>query len=166
MFIRAIKKSNCFHKHGHHADCHVGNNPFMVTFAIIQIILSQVPNFQKLAPLSIIAAIMSFMYCTIGIGLSISKLIREGMAKTSLTGIPVGKDFTGEEKMWKMFLALGDVAVAFSFSFVLLEIQVKHFMWKWVALCRLWSSIVNKFCYIYGNCFRKTCIEYSYINTA
>ncbi|CAI9294507.1 unnamed protein product [Lactuca saligna] len=121
--MAAIKKSNCFHKHGHHADCHVGNNPFMVTFAIIQIILSQVPNFQKLAPVSIVAAIMSFMYCTIGIGLSISKLIREGMAKTSLTGIPVGKDITGEEKMWKMFLALGDVAVAFSFSFVLLEIQ-------------------------------------------
>ncbi|KAI3827933.1 hypothetical protein L1987_02022 [Smallanthus sonchifolius] len=117
--MAAIKKSNCFHKHGHEADCHVHNNSFMVIFAIIQIILSQVPNFHKLSPLSVVAAIMSFTYSLIGIGLSIAKIVDEGIGKTSLTG----KEFTGMEKMWKTFSALGDVAFAYSFCFVLIEIQ-------------------------------------------
>ena len=46
----------------------------MVIFAVIQIILSQVPNFHKLSPLSVIAAIMSFSYSLIGFGLSIAKI--------------------------------------------------------------------------------------------
>ncbi|XP_024966045.1 amino acid permease 6-like [Cynara cardunculus var. scolymus] len=121
--MAAIQKSNCYHKHGHHADCRVRNNPFMVIFAIIQIILSQVPNFHKLSPLSIIAAIMSFMYSTIGIGLSISKIVGEGVGKTSLVRRPFGNGVNGSDSMWKIFSALGDIAFAFSFTFVLIEIQ-------------------------------------------
>ncbi|KAF5790018.1 putative amino acid transporter, transmembrane domain-containing protein [Helianthus annuus] len=121
--MAAIKRSNCFHKRGHKADCHVHNNSFMLIFAIIQIILSQVPNFHKLSPLSIVAAVMSFMYSLIGIGLSIAKIIGEGIGKTTLTGIPITKDFTSMEKMWKTFSALGDVAFAYSFCFILIEIQ-------------------------------------------
>lgn len=121
--MAAINKSNCFHKHGHQADCRVHNNSFMVIFAVIEIILSQVPNFHKLSPISVIAAIMSFSYSLIGIGLSIAKIAGDGIGKTSLTGIPVGKDFSGMEKMWKTFSALGDVAFAYSFCFVLIEIQ-------------------------------------------
>ncbi|KAJ9561154.1 hypothetical protein OSB04_006314 [Centaurea solstitialis] len=118
--MAAIKKSNCYHKHGHHADCRVHNNPFMVIFAIIQIILSQVPNFHKLSPLSIIAAIMSFMYSTIGIGLSIGKIVVDGVGKTSLTRRLFEN---GTDRIWKTFSALGDIAFAFSFTFVLIEIQ-------------------------------------------
>ncbi|KAJ0525291.1 putative amino acid transporter, transmembrane domain-containing protein [Helianthus annuus] len=98
----------------------------MLIFAIIQIILSQVPNFHKLSPLSIVAAVMSFMYSLIGIGLSIAKIIGEGIGKTTLTGIPITKDFTSMEKMWKTFSALGDVAFAYSFCFILIEIQASH----------------------------------------
>ncbi|KAD6454337.1 hypothetical protein E3N88_09043 [Mikania micrantha] len=121
--MAAIKKSNCFHKHGHKADCRVHNNTFMVIFAIIQIILSQVPNFHKLSPLSVIAAIMSFTYSSIGIGLSIAKISGEGIGKTTLTGKQLSKDFTSMEKMWTTFSALGDVAFAYSFCFILIEIQ-------------------------------------------
>ncbi|XP_071729930.1 amino acid permease 6-like [Rutidosis leptorrhynchoides] len=121
--MAAINKSNCFHKHGHEADCRVRNNSFMVIFAVIQIVLSQVPNFHKLSPLSVIAAIMSFTYSLIGIGLSIAKIAGEGIGKTTLTGVPVSKDFSGMEKMWKTFSALGDIAFAYSFCFVLIEIQ-------------------------------------------
>lgn len=121
--MAAISKSNCFHKKGHQADCKVSNNAYMVIFAVIQIILSQVPNFHKLSPLSVIAAIMSFTYSLIGIGLSIAKIAGGGLGKTSLTGIPISKDFSGTEKMWKTFSALGDVAFAYSFCFVLIEIQ-------------------------------------------
>lgn len=127
IIIRAIPKANCFHKHGHNANCSVRNNPFMIIFAIIQIILSQIPNFHKLSPLSIIAAIMSFAYSTIGIGLSIGKIAGHGIRKTSLTGIPIGNGMTGVEKMWITFSALGDIAFAFSFCFVLIEIQASNF---------------------------------------
>ncbi|XP_076955669.1 amino acid permease 6-like [Bidens hawaiensis] len=121
--MAAIYKSNCYHQHGHHADCRVRNNPLMVMFAVIEIFLSQVPNFHKLSMLSLVAAIMSFMYSTIGIGLSIGKLAQNGIGKMSLTGIPIGNGLTGMEKMWRILSALGDIAFAFAFNFVLIEIQ-------------------------------------------
>lgn len=46
----------------------------MVIFAIIQIILSQIQNFHKLSWLSMLAAVMSFAYSLIGLGLSIAKV--------------------------------------------------------------------------------------------
>jgi len=46
----------------------------MTIFAVIQILLSQIPDFQELSGLSIIAAVMSFGYSSIGIGLSIAKI--------------------------------------------------------------------------------------------
>ncbi|XP_076938289.1 amino acid permease 6-like [Bidens hawaiensis] len=119
----AIKKSNCYHKLGHNADCKESDNMYMVIFAVIQIFLSQVPNFHKLSPISIVAAVMSFTYSFIGIGLSIAKIAEDGISKTTLIGIPVGPGFSGTEKMWRTFSALGDVAFAYSFCFVLLEIQ-------------------------------------------
>ncbi|XP_038996622.1 amino acid permease 6-like [Hibiscus syriacus] len=70
----AVKRSNCYHKHGHHVKCQTSNYPFMIIFGCIQIILSQIPNFHKLSWLSILAAIMSFAYSSIGLGLSIAKV--------------------------------------------------------------------------------------------
>lgn len=69
---RAVGKSNCFHDKGHGADCTISNYPYMAVFGIIQVILSQIPNFHKLSFLSIMAAVMSFTYATIGIGLAIA----------------------------------------------------------------------------------------------
>ncbi|KAL0325322.1 UNVERIFIED_CONTAM: Amino acid permease 6 [Sesamum radiatum] len=71
----AVLRSNCFHKYGHHVKCLKSNYPSMAIFAGIQIILSQIPNFHELSWLSIVAAVMSFTYSFIGLGLSIAKLI-------------------------------------------------------------------------------------------
>lgn len=71
---RAVKRSNCFHKNGHNVKCSTSNTPFMIIFACIQIVLSQIPNFHNLSWLSILAAVMSFSYASIGIGLSIAKV--------------------------------------------------------------------------------------------
>ena len=46
----------------------------MMMFGGMQIILSQIPDFNKLSWLSIVAAIMSFSYSSIGLGLSMAKV--------------------------------------------------------------------------------------------
>ncbi|PWA81227.1 amino acid permease 1 [Artemisia annua] len=120
--IVAVKRSNCFHDKGHGAHCQPSNYPYMALFAIIQIVLSQIPNFHKLSWLSILAAVMSFAYSLIGLGLSIAKVIG-GVEKTTLTGTEVGKDLSGSEKVWKTFQAVGDIAFAYAYSTVLIEIQ-------------------------------------------
>ncbi|KAJ9166404.1 hypothetical protein P3X46_021168 [Hevea brasiliensis] len=119
----AVKRSNCFHKHGHQDKCHISNYTYMIIFACIQIILSQIPNFHKLSWLSVLAAVMSFAYSSIGLGLSIAKVAGGGHSRTSLTGTIVGVDVTAAQKVWKAFQAIGDIAFAFAFSTVLIEIQ-------------------------------------------
>ncbi|KAI4339789.1 hypothetical protein MLD38_024692 [Melastoma candidum] len=121
----AVKRSNCFHKHGHDAPCHTSNYPFMLLFMCIQIVLSQIPNFHKLSWLSIVAAIMSFAYSFIGVGLSIARVASaEGRhARTTLDGVTVGVDVTSSEKLWRVFQALGNIAFAYAYSSVLIEIQ-------------------------------------------
>ncbi|KAJ1287661.1 hypothetical protein BS78_02G028100 [Paspalum vaginatum] len=119
----AIKRSNCFHRNGHGADCVASNTTNMIIFAGIQILLSQLPNFHKLWWLSIVAAVMSLAYSSIGLGLSIAKIAGGVHAKTTLTGATVGVDVSATEKIWKTFQSLGDIAFAYSYSNVLIEIQ-------------------------------------------
>ncbi|KAI5401035.1 Amino acid permease 6, variant 2 [Lathyrus oleraceus] len=115
--MEAINKSNCFHKHGHEADCSTVTYQFMAIFGIFEIILSQIPNFHKLSWLSILASVMSFSYAFIGIGLSIAKIAVGGNhVKTGLTGLVVGVDVTSSEKMWNSFQAIGNIAFAYAFS--------------------------------------------------
>jgi hypothetical protein len=45
----------------------------MIAFGVIQIFFSQIPDFHKMWWLSIVAAIMSFTYSFIGLGLAIAK---------------------------------------------------------------------------------------------
>ncbi|MCL7025940.1 hypothetical protein MKW94_028921 [Papaver nudicaule] len=67
---------------------------------------------------------MSFAYSSIGIGLSIAKVAEpHHHARTTLTGVTVGVDVTGSEKVWRTFQALGNIAFAYAFSNVLVEIQ-------------------------------------------
>ncbi|PKI41181.1 hypothetical protein CRG98_038426 [Punica granatum] len=120
---RAVERSNCFHKNGHHAKCITSNYPSMVIFACIQIILSQIPNFHKPSWLLILATIMSFAYSSIGLGLSIARIIGGAHVKTTLTGVIVGGDVSGSEKVWRTFQALGDIAFAYAYSTALVEIQ-------------------------------------------
>ena len=56
------------------------------------------------------------------------KLIKGGEhVRTSLTGVQVGVDVTGSEKVWRMFQAIGDIAFAYAFSNVLIEIQASSY---------------------------------------
>ncbi|XP_051124601.1 amino acid permease 6-like [Andrographis paniculata] len=121
----AVKRSNCFHEEGHGSRCSESNYPYMAAFAVIQIILSQIPNFHKLSWLSIVAAVMSFAYSSIGLGLSIAKLAGAGAGKvqTSLTGTKVGVDVSGADKVWQSFQAMGNIAFAYAYATVLVEIQ-------------------------------------------
>lgn len=121
----AIAKSNCFHKHGHHAlDCNTSTYPFMLFFGGIQVFLSQIPTFSKLWWLSILAAVMSFSYASIGVGLGIGKAAEAG---GHIEGTLGGLLFTGHEfegkNVWPVFQALGNIAFAYSYSMILIEIQ-------------------------------------------
>ncbi|WOK99575.1 hypothetical protein Cni_G08287 [Canna indica] len=120
---RAVRKSNCFHRNGHDADCESSTTVDMVIFACIQLVLSQLPNFHKLWWLSILAAVMSVTYSSIGLGLSIDRIAGSGHARTSLTGVEVGVDVSSSDKVWRTFQSLGNIAFAYSYSNVLIEIQ-------------------------------------------
>lgn len=47
----------------------------MLVFGLVQIIMSQIPDFHNMAWLSVIAAIMSFSYAFIGLGLGFATVI-------------------------------------------------------------------------------------------
>ncbi|KAG6434699.1 hypothetical protein SASPL_106339 [Salvia splendens] len=95
----AVKRSNCFHKEGHEAACSISTYPFMAIFGGIQLVLSQIPNFHELSWLSIVAAVMSFAYSSIGFALSVAKLAGGGgHVETGLTGTRVGVDTSASEK--------------------------------------------------------------------
>ncbi|KGN54544.1 amino acid permease 3 [Cucumis sativus] len=120
--MMAIKRSNCFHKSGGKNPCHMNSNPYMISFGIMEIFLSQIPDFDQLWWLSIVAAVMSFTYSIIGLVLGIIQVTDNGKFKGSLTGVSIGS-VTESQKIWRSFQALGDMAFAYSFSIILIEIQ-------------------------------------------
>lgn len=52
----------------------MSSNGYMITFGIIEVIFSQIKDFNEVWWLSIVAAIMSFTYSTVGLGLGIGKV--------------------------------------------------------------------------------------------
>ncbi|XP_021732281.1 amino acid permease 3-like [Chenopodium quinoa] len=120
--MTAIKRSNCFHEKGEKSKCDISANPYMILFGVAEIFFSQIPDFDQIWWLSIVAAVMSFTYSTIGLGLGIAKVAVNGKIKGSLTGISVGV-VTETDKVWRSFQALGDIAFAYSYSMILIEIQ-------------------------------------------
>ncbi|MCH82070.1 amino acid permease 6-like [Trifolium medium] len=70
---------------------------------------------------------MSFGYASIGVGLSIAKIAEPGHhIKTDLSGQVVGVDVTSSEKLWNTFQAIGNIAFAYAFSTVIVEIQASY----------------------------------------
>ncbi|XP_057434080.1 probable amino acid permease 7 [Lotus japonicus] len=118
--LRAILKSNCYHKEGHQAPCNYGGSLYMVLYGLVQILVSCIPDLQNMAWLSVVAAIMSFTYSFIGLGLGIATVIENGRIMGSLTGVPAANI---GDKLWLVFQALGDIAYAYPYSIILLEIQ-------------------------------------------
>lgn len=45
------------------------------------------------------------------------------VGKTTLTGTLVGVDVTATQKIWRSFQAVGDIAFAYAYATVLIEIQ-------------------------------------------
>ncbi|XP_031265561.1 amino acid permease 3-like [Pistacia vera] len=124
MSMMAIDRprSNCFHIGGGKNPCRVNSNRYMIGFGVVQIIFSQIPHFDQLLWLSIVAAVMSFTYSTISLGLGIAKVAETGTFRGSLTGISIGT-VTETQKIWRSFQALGSIAFAYSYSIILTEIQ-------------------------------------------
>ncbi|KAL2475942.1 putative amino acid permease 7 [Abeliophyllum distichum] len=118
--MSAVQRSNCYHTEGHKATCKYGNLRYMLAFGIIQTIASQIPDFRNTIWLSVIAAIMSFTYSIIGSALGLTQVIQNGIIKGSIGGVPTT---TTTEKVWAISEALGDIAFAFPFSVIFLEIQ-------------------------------------------
>ncbi|KAL5126214.1 putative amino acid permease 7 [Glycine soja] len=117
---RAILKSNCYHKEGHQAPCKYGDVVYMMLFGLVQVIMSFIPDLHNMAWVSIVAAIMSFTYSSIGLGLGITTVIENGRIMGSLTGVPASNI---ADKLWLVFQAIGDIAFAYPYTVILLEIQ-------------------------------------------
>ncbi|PKA66781.1 Amino acid permease 2 [Apostasia shenzhenica] len=120
--MMAIRRSNCFHEKGHKNPCHISSNPYMIIFGVTEIIFSQIPDFDQIWWLSIVAAVMSFTYSSIGLALGIIQVVANGGFKGSLTGISIGS-VTQAQKIWHSLQAFGDIAFAYSYSIILIEIQ-------------------------------------------
>ncbi|KAE8098920.1 hypothetical protein FH972_016947 [Carpinus fangiana] len=118
--IRAIQRSNCYHREGHQAACTYGDTFYMLLFGLIQIVMSQIPDFHNMEWLSIVAALMSFTYSFIGFGLGVAKVIENGKIMGSISGVPATNI---ADKLWLTFQALGDIAFAYPYSIIVLEIQ-------------------------------------------
>jgi amino acid permease len=124
--MRAIRRADCFHyKHVKGEDaCRSSGNPYMIVFGVVQIVFSQIPDFDQIWWLSIVAAVMSFTYSTIGLALGIVQTVANGGIKGSLTGLSVGPEVTSMQKVWRSLQAFGNIAFAYSYSIILIEIQV------------------------------------------
>nr|KYP73514.1 putative amino acid permease 7 [Cajanus cajan] len=118
--LSAIQNSFCYHNQGREASCESADVYYMLLFGAVQIVLSQIPNFHNIEWLSVVAAIMSFTYSFIGVGLSIATIIEKGHAEGSIGGISTS---SGTEKLWLICQALGDISFSYPFSIILLEIQ-------------------------------------------
>ncbi|KAL8510671.1 hypothetical protein ACS0TY_017477 [Phlomoides rotata] len=118
--MRAILKSNCYHKEGHDAPCEYGDSLFMLLFGAVQVVFSQIPNFHNMELLSIIAAAMSFAYTFIGLFLGVTKVIENGEIKGNIGGVTTN---TIAPKVMLSLQAIGDIAFSFNYNIILLNIQ-------------------------------------------
>lgn len=72
--FRAIKRSDCLHRSGGRDPCHISSNPYMIMFGLIEILLSQIPDFDRVWWLSMVASAMSFTYSSVGLALGVAKV--------------------------------------------------------------------------------------------
>ncbi|KAG8082488.1 hypothetical protein GUJ93_ZPchr0014g46934 [Zizania palustris] len=126
----AIKRAGCFHERGREQReaCGGSSRPYMLIYGALQIVFSQIPDMDKIGWLSIVASVMSFSYSAIGISLGVAQVISNRGVKGNITGILVGAGggVTLMQKVWRSLQALGNIAFAYGFSVVLLEIQASH----------------------------------------
>ncbi|XP_056177169.1 probable amino acid permease 7 [Syzygium oleosum] len=118
--LRSIHKSACHHKDEQEGSCEYGQEVYMLIFGVTQIMMSQIRDFHSIVWLSVLAAMMSFCYSFIGFGLGVAKVVENGKILGSTGGVPAADP---AKKTWLAFQAMGDIAFAYPYSLVLLEIQ-------------------------------------------
>ncbi|WCJ44177.1 amino acid permease 8 [Euphorbia peplus] len=121
--VAAVRRTTCFHTNGAHEKCEVSGNLYMLGFGVIQIVLSQFPNLEKVALLSVFASATSFAYALIALSLSIAKLFSNHHVKGTLMVAYSHTPEPASAKVWHVFQALGNIALAYTFSMILIEIQ-------------------------------------------
>ncbi|BAF07509.1 amino acid permease 3 isoform X1 [Oryza sativa Japonica Group] len=127
--MMAIQRSNCFHARGEQDPCHASSNVYMIMFGIVQVFFSQIPDFDQVWWLSILAAVMSFTYSAVGLALGAAQVAQNRTFAGSAMGVAVGfvtktgDVVTPAQKVWRNLQALGDIAFAYSYSIILIEIQ-------------------------------------------
>ncbi|KAG6474374.1 hypothetical protein ZIOFF_068309 [Zingiber officinale] len=119
---------------------------FIMIFASVHFVLSQLPNFNSISGVSLAAAVMSLSYSTIAWVASVDKGKQEHVEYGY-------KSDTQERTVMRFLAALGDVAFAYAGHNVVLEIQAtipstpekpsKKPMWKGVIV----AYIVVALCY-------------------
>ncbi|XP_047177934.1 amino acid permease 3-like [Vigna umbellata] len=88
--MMAVKRTNCYHNSGGKDPCKMNSSVYMISFGIAEIVLSQIQDFDQFWWLSIVAAVMSFTYSAIGLGLGIAKVI--GMVLFMLCWVVMKQD--------------------------------------------------------------------------
>ncbi|XP_020152424.2 amino acid permease 3-like [Aegilops tauschii subsp. strangulata] len=127
--MMAIKEAGCFHRKGHKANCRSSSKSlYIAIYGIMEIFLSQIPGLESVWWLSMLATVMSCTYSIIGISLCVAQSVANGGIQGGLTGVAVGinaagKSVTVMDKVWRSLQAFGNMAFAYAFSIVLLEIQ-------------------------------------------
>ncbi|XP_058724208.1 amino acid permease 3-like isoform X2 [Vicia villosa] len=122
LILAIFFRCNCLHRSGGNDPCHIKGIIYMISFGILEIFLSQIPELDRQWWFFGFAAVMSFTYSIIGLGLGVSKLIENnGDIQGSLSGI----DVIPSQKFWTVFAAIGNIAFGYSYFIILVEIQEK-----------------------------------------
>ncbi|KAK3139487.1 hypothetical protein QOZ80_5AG0384060 [Eleusine coracana subsp. coracana] len=121
----AIRRAGCFHTEGHANGnpCKSSSKPYMILICVVQVLFSQIRDFDQIWWLYIVTVVLSFFtYSSIGLSLGIAQIVSNGGFKGSLTGIGIGAGITATQKIWRSLQAFGDIAFAYS-SNIPIEIQ-------------------------------------------
>ncbi|KAG8078660.1 hypothetical protein GUJ93_ZPchr0007g3160 [Zizania palustris] len=122
--IMSVVRTNCHHYRGQDAMCGASGTMYMVLFGLAEVVLSQLPSLEKVTLISVVAAVMSFTYSFVGLFLSAAKLASHRTAHGTLLGVKVGAGgVTASTKAWHFLQALGNIAFAYTYSMLLIEIQ-------------------------------------------
>uniref|UniRef100_A0A0E0JRS1 Amino acid transporter transmembrane domain-containing protein n=1 Tax=Oryza punctata TaxID=4537 RepID=A0A0E0JRS1_ORYPU len=122
--IMSVVRTNCHHYKGENASCGASGTMYMVLFGLAEVVLSQCPSLEGVTLISVVAAVMSFTYSFVGLFLSAAKVASHGAAHGTLLGVRVGAGgVTASTKAWHFLQALGNIAFAYTYSMLLIEIQ-------------------------------------------
>ncbi|CAL4961188.1 unnamed protein product [Urochloa decumbens] len=92
----------------------------MAAFCAIQVLLSQLPNLESISWISFGSVGSSFVYSSISLGLCIAKWASHGNFRGTLNGATASSP---TDKFFNIFLAIGNIATAYAYMDILIEIQ-------------------------------------------